>query len=335
MNNQWVLKQRPHGMVKVDDFAKQATPMPVPKDGEVLIRTLYLSFEPAMRGWLDDVPSYLPPVEIGEVMRASSVGQVIESKDPNIAKGALVQSMNGWQEYAVAGPTSLVPPMVLPEGTPPTMPLALMGGTSMTAYFGFLHVGNPQPGQTILVSGAAGATGSVVLQIAKIKGCKAVGIAGGKEKCDWLTSLGADEVIDYKNEDMAARLAETCPEGVDIFFDNVGAETLEAGIDAMKEGGHIIMCGQIANYNAAEPSPAPRNMFRVISNRLTLQGFILLDYIDQFDTATQDLISWLMEGKLQGKEDIQDGFDNIPTTLLRLFTGENNGKQLLRLGDPE
>lgn len=334
-NRQWLLKSRPVGMVNESNFERIESPIPKPTGKQVLVRNLYLSFEPAMRGWLDDVPSYLPPVAIGEPMRASTVAEVIESNNPELPVGALVQGMFGWQEYAIGDPDSEMPPMPLPEGTPPTMPLSVFGGTSFTAYFGFLDVGQPQAGETVVVSGAAGATGSMVVQIAKIKGCRVIGIAGGKEKCQWLReACGCDEVIDYKHESIDEKLSEYCPEGVNIFFDNVGDTMLETLIAHMSDHGRIVMCGQIANYNADQPVPGPANMFQVITKRLRLQGFIVLDYIEQFGEATEKLTEMVMAGQIQWREDIQEGFDNIPTTFLRLFSGENQGKQLLKLADP-
>lgn len=334
-NRQWVLKERPQGMVAVDHFECVEAPMPAPGDGEVLVRNLYVAFEPAMRGWLDDVPSYLPPVQIGEPMRASAVAEVVESRDPALPVGTLVQGMFGWQEFAVAGPSSLLPPIALPEGTPPTMPLSVFGATSFTAYFGLLDVGKPVAGETVVVSGAAGATGSMVVQLAKLKGCRVIGIAGGEEKCNWLKeSCDADETIDYKHEDISAKLAEYCPDGVNLFFDNVGGDMLEAVIQRMADHGRIVLCGQIAAYNEAQPTPGPRNLFLLITRRIRMEGFIVIDFMERFGEATEALTAWMMDGKLQWREDIQEGFDNIPQTFLRLFSGENQGKQLLKLGDP-
>lgn len=337
INRQWLLKQRPQGMVSKDDFEYVEAPMPNVdlSTGDVLVKTLYLSFDPAMRGWMDDVPSYLPPVALGEPMRASSVSEVIESQNPELPVGTLVQGMYGWQEYAVAGAADLMPPMALPEGTPPTMPLSIFGGTSLTAYFGLLDVGAVLSGETVLVSGAAGATGSAVAQIAKIKGCRVIGIAGGQEKCDWLmNSCHLDAVIDYKSEALDQRIAELCPDGVNVFFDNVGGEILETAIDHMAEKGRIVLCGQIASYNDANGGQGPRNMFKLIVNRIRMEGFVMIDYMDRIDEAMNELVTWVMEGKIAYREDIQEGFDHIPDTFFRLFSGKNNGKQLLKLADP-
>ncbi|MBW1903586.1 MAG: NADP-dependent oxidoreductase, partial [Deltaproteobacteria bacterium] len=252
INRQWLLKRRPDGMVLEEDFEyiESAIPEPNLNHGEILVRNLYLSFDPAMRGWMDDEPSYLPPVELNEPMRASAVSQVIRSENSEFPEGSFVQGFFGWQDYALAGPDSLIPPMPLPEGTPLTMPLSIFGGTSLTAYFGLLDVGKPEENDMVVVSGAAGATGSVVCQIAKIKGCRVIGIAGGKEKCDWLLSeCGVDNVVDYKNNTVSTRLGELCPDGINVFYDNVGGDILEAAIDHIAERGRIVLCGQISTYN--------------------------------------------------------------------------------------
>ncbi|TDG13694.1 NADP-dependent oxidoreductase [Seongchinamella unica] len=337
-NRQWLLKERPTGMVGPEHFERVESPMPSPDPGagEVLIKTLMLGFDPAMRGWINDERSYLPPVGLGEPMRASGVGQVVVSNNPALPAGTLVQGLLNWQEYSIAGADSLVPPRPLPQGIPPNMALSVFGTTSLTAYFGLLDVGQPKQGDTVLVSGAAGATGSVVAQIAKLKGCRVIGIAGGSEKCQWLTdACGVDGVIDYKHDDVSARLAELCPDDVNVFFDNVGGETLEAGIDHMADFGRIVLCGAISQYNNRERAPGPGNLMLLVARRIRMQGFIVLDYLDRADEAYGDIANWVMDGKIAWREDIQEGFDNIPATLQRLFRGENQGKQLLKLADPE
>lgn len=334
INRQWLLKRRPQGMVSAEDFEYREAPRPEPGPGEVLVRVLYLSFDPAMRGWMDDAPSYLPPVALGEPMRATGVGEVLVSRDPAIAEGSLVQGMFGWQEYAVAGPQSVFPPQVLPEGTPPTWPLSIFGGTSLTAYFGLLDVGRPSAGETVVVSGAAGATGCIVAQIARLKGCRVIGIAGGAEKCTWLRdSCRLDAVIDYRSENVPEALGRHCPRGIDVFFDNVGGNILEAGIEHIAERGRIVLCGQIAGYNADTPQPGPRNMMHLVTRRVRMEGFIMLDYVDRIPEAVAALTDWVMAGELQWREDVQQGFENIPATFLRLFDGRNQGKQLLQLAD--
>lgn len=333
-NRQWLLKSRPQGMVTQDNFELVSTALPTPDldAGQVLLKTLMLSFDPAMRGWMVDEPSYLPPVALGEPMRASAVAQVIESRNPDLPVGTLVQGLFGWQEYCVGDPASAMAPRPLPEGTPPNLALGIFGGTSLTAYFGLLDVGRPKPGDTVLVSGAAGATGSVAAQIARLRGARVIGIAGGDEKCTWLReSCKLDGVIDYKRENLNERLAALCPDGINVFFDNVGGRTLETAIDHMADHGSLALCGAISGYNDAEPAPGPHNMMQVVTRRLRLQGFIMLDYIDRVDEAMAELVPWVLNGEIAFREDIQSGFDQIPATLMRLFEGRNVGKQLLSL----
>jgi NADPH-dependent curcumin reductase len=333
-NRQWLLKQRPSGMIGPEHFELVESAMPEPKldQGEVLLKTRMLGFDPAMRGWVEDEPSYLPPVQIGEVMRASSVSEVVASETPELPVGTLVQGMTGWQEYSVERPDSFIPPRPLPEGLTPAMALSVFGTTALTAYFGLLDIGQPQAGDTVLVSGAAGATGSVVAQIARLKGARVIGIAGGTEKCNWLRdSCKIDEVIDYKNEDIPQRLAELCPLGINVFFDNVGGSTLEAAIEQMADHGRIALCGGIAGYNDEEPTEGPKNLMILVQRRIKMQGFIVIDYMDRFEAAMADIAEWVMAGEIAWREDIQSGFENIPTTLQRLFTGANIGKQMLEL----
>jgi NADPH-dependent curcumin reductase CurA len=337
LNKQWLLKARPRGVVGPEHFELVSSPMPQPDlaAGQVLLKTLMLGFDPAMRGWLEDEPSYLPPVAIGEPMRASGVGQVVQSDNPALPVGTLVQGLINWQEYGIGDPAGLIPPVPLPVGTPPSLALSVFGSTSLTAYFGLLDVGQPKAGETVLVSGAAGATGSVVAQIARLKGCRVVGIAGGQEKCDWLrTACRIDDVIDYKNEDLQQRIGEICPNGVNVFFDNVGGATLEAGIEHMADFGRIVLCGAISSYNDTTPKPGPHNLMYLVSRRIRMQGFIVLDFLDRAGEAIDALTAWVMAGDIVWREDIQEGFDNIPATLQRLFSGSNVGKQLLKLADP-
>lgn len=335
INRQWLLASRPEGMVSEENFELVSSPMPCPDlaAGEILIQNTYISLDPAMRGWLDDKPSYLPPVAIGSPMRASSLGLVVESENPAFPVGEHVQGMFGWQEYAVANSAQdPFKPRLVPQGVPLTMPLSVMGGTGFTAYFGLLRIGEPQAGETVVVSGAAGATGSVAAQIAKLKGCRVIGIAGGAEKCQWLTEkAGLDACIDYKNENIESRLADLCPDGINVFFDNVGGDILDACLANMAQFGRIVMCGAIANYNDASPRPGPMNMNNIITRRLKMQGFIMFDYINDMEQAAVDLATWVGEGQLIWQEDIQEGFEKLPATLLRLYKGLNHGKQLLKL----
>ncbi|MBA6412029.1 NADP-dependent oxidoreductase [Parahaliea sp. F7430] len=334
-NRQWLLKARPEGMIGTEHFELVTSAIPEPAAGQALIKTLMLSFDPAMRGWVEDEPSYLPPVAIGEPMRASGVGQVIRSNNPELPVGSLVQGMLNWQEYSLADPSSGWMPRPLPAQVTPSMALSVLGGTSLTAYFGLLEIGQPVAGETVLVSGAAGATGSVVAQIARLKGCRVIGIAGGEEKCQWLQQdCKIPEVIDYQKQNLKDELARRCADGINVFFDNVGGDTLEAGIEHMADFGRIVMCGAISGYNDASPAPGPRNMMKVITRRLRLQGFIMMDFMDRMEEAYRDLGQWVAAGEIAWREDIQQGFENIPSTLLRLYDGRNQGKQLLQLAEP-
>jgi len=333
VNRQWVLAKRPHGKVGKGNFEYRERRIPKPKDGQVLVRNRFLSFDPTQRGWMEDRPSYLPPVKIGEVMRASSVAEVVESKHPDFAPGDHVLTGGGWQDYCVVSPAGGVFGVnKLPPGVPLTMPLSVLGVTGLTAYWGMLDLGKPQPGQTVLVSGAAGATGSVAGQIARIKGCRVVGIAGGKEKCAWLKKQARfDGVIDYKHEDVDARIGKLCPQGVDIFFDNVGGDILEAALNHLAMRARVVLCGGISTYNATKPIPGPANLMNLVITRSRMEGFIVIDYMDRSHIAVPELLGWIQAGELVYQEDIQRGFDKIPDTLTRLFTGKNVGKQLLEI----
>lgn len=335
VNRQWVLQQRPRGDIDDNTFAINEQAIPPLAAGEVLLRVLYLSFDPAQRPWMDDVPSYLPPVQLGEPMRASAVGQVIASAHEDYPVGTLMSGMFGWQEYLHCNAREIGLYYKVPEGTPPTWPLSVFGGTSLTAYFGLLEVGRPKAGDTVVVSGAAGATGSVVCQIARIKGCRVIGIAGGPEKCSWLReSCGVDAVIDYRSESIDQRLAELCPDGVNLFYDNVGGDTLATLINHMADHSSIVLCGAISSYNDTQLKPGPPNLFKLITHRIRMEGFIVIDYLDQMERFLAEFAPWVMEGKIAFREDIQEGFENIPATLKRLFASQNQGKQLLKLADP-
>ena len=339
VNGQWRLRTRPEGMVSEANFELVEEPLREIEEGEVLIKNLYLAFEPAMRGWLDDLPSYLPPVGLGEVMRASTVGQIVESKHPDHPVGQLVSGMLGWQQYVIVprNPGPLGGFNRVPEGVPPERMLSLLGGTGLTAYFGTHAIHPIHEGDNVLVSGAAGATGSVVAQIARIRGAgKVVGIAGGPRKCAWLRNEARiDGAIDYKNEDLGRRLREEFPNGIDLFFDNVGGDILDTTLLHMAQHGRITLCGGISGYNEKELPPGPRHIMQIVIRRLTVRGFILIDHLAQAGEAIADLSRWSAEGKLVVEEDIQEGFENTVQTFLRLFEGKNLGKQLLKIGDPE
>ncbi len=336
INRQWLLAARPDGMIGPQNFEYVETPIPTTSSGQILVKNLYLSFDPTQRNWMVDRPGYLPPVAMGEVMRAGSVSQVVESQHADFAVGELVQTTGCWQDYAVVepgkGPTGI---NKLPPGVSPEMMLSILGITGMTAYFGLMDHGQPKAGETVLVSGAAGATGSVVGQIAKLKGCRVVGIAGGPEKCAWLKDVaGFDAVIDYKNENVSEQIAIHCPDKWDVFFDNVGGPILEAALNHLNLYSRVVMCGGIANYNNTEASPGPNNLMNLVTNRGRMQGFIILDYLPRAMEAIEALMGWVASGDIIYQVDMQEGFDNIPRTLQRLYTGENLGKQLLKIADP-
>ena len=334
VNRQWVLAKRPRGMVGPENFSLQEAAIPEVEEGGVLVRNLFLSFDPTQRGWMEDRPSYVPPVQIGEVMRAGGVGQVIASRRPDFAVGDYVQGLVGWQDYcatSAAGPLAL---SKVPEGVPPRLMLSALGLTGLTAYFGMLDLGLPKEGQTVLVSGAAGATGSVAAQIGRIQGCRVVGIAGGEEKCRWLLDTARlDAAIDYKSEDVRARIGELCPDGVDVYFDNVGGSILEAALDHIAIGARVVLCGGISGYNAEEPVPGPSNLMNLVLRRGRMEGFIIIDYAARFGEAVPVLLDWVQRGEIAYAEDVQQGLENAPITLRRLFEGKNLGKQLLEIAE--
>jgi NADPH-dependent curcumin reductase CurA len=327
-NRQWLLRARPVGMVKESDFELRAVPIPRPADGQLLLRNRWLAFEPAMRGWMEDRPNYIPPVPIGDVMRGVAVAEVIESKLPGYAPGDLVTGMTGWQEWAL-GDGAL---RKLPPGADARLALSVLGVTGITAYFGLLEVGALREGDVVVVSGAAGATGSVAGQIARRKGCRVVGIAGGPAKCAWLTERAHfDAAIDYKSEDVGARLSELCSDGIDLFFDNVGGPILDEVLARIARGARIVICGAISRYNAESAPPGPRNYYRIVPQRARIEGFVVLDFLSRAAEAAAELAAWVADGSIAWEVDVQKDFENAPKTLLRLYTGANFGKQLLEL----
>jgi NADPH-dependent curcumin reductase CurA len=333
-NRQWLLARRPRGLVSAEDFRWVEAPAPEPADGEALVRNVYLSCDPTQRGWMA-ADTYLPAVAVGEVMRSFAVGKVVESRDPSLPVGQLLYGLLGWQDYAVVRSGTPSSPTPLPPGVPIESAMSALGLTGVTAYFGLLEIGRPRPGETVVVSGAAGATGSVVGQLAKLHGCRAVGIAGGPEKCRYLVDvLGFDAAIDYKNERVPMRLAETCPRGIDVFFDNVGGEVLDDALARLAMRGRVVICGAISRYGERVPPPGPRNYLSLLVQRGRMEGFIVLDYLPRAAEAVAALSGWLREGKLVDRVDVQHGLENAPAALARVFTGENAGKQLLRIADP-
>ncbi|MEE8473867.1 MAG: NADP-dependent oxidoreductase [Myxococcota bacterium] len=328
VNRQWLLARRPVGMVEESDFELTTTPLPIPGEGQLLIRNRMLAFEPAMRGWIDDKPSYMPPVPIGEVMRGMAVGEVVESNLPGTDPGDVVTGMMGWQEFAIGDRGA----RKVPLGVDPALALSVLGITGITAYFGLLEIGRPKEGDTVVVSGAAGATGSVVGQIAKLKGCRVVGIAGGAEKCTWLTNKAHfDAAIDYKSEDVGGRLDELCRDGIDVFFDNIGGEILDESLARIARGARIVICGSISGYNTEKKQPGPKNYYNIVQKRARMEGFIVMDFLPRAAEAVAELTTWVAKGSIVWKADLQRGFESAPKTLLRLYSGANFGKQLLEI----
>jgi hypothetical protein len=333
-NHQVRLASRPVGLPTRDNWSFTTEPVAEPGPGGVLVKTLYLSLDPAMRGWMNEGKSYIPPVEIGAVMRAGGVGKVIASNNPAFAVGDYVNAGLDVQEYCLipeaqikrSGMFKIDPRMGL------TAWLNVLGMPGMTGYFGLMDVGQPKAGDTVVVSGAAGAVGQTVGQIAKLKGCRVVGIAGGKAKCDWVVKeLGFDACIDYKAGDVKAGLKEHCPKGVDIYFDNVGGDILDAVLTRITRGARIIICGAISQYNNTTPVKGPANYLSLLVNRARMEGIVVFDYADRYPLAIAEMAAYLKEGKMKSKEDVVQGLENFPETLLKLFNGENFGKLVLQV----
>lgn len=331
LNRQFVLASRPVGLPKESDFKLIETPLPDLKDGEVLVRALYLSVDPYMRGRISGMRSYAAPVEIGQVMVGGGIARVVESKNPGFAPGDVVDIYMGWQEYAISNGRGLrkLDASIAPVSTG----LGVLGMTGLTAYFGLLDVCDPKPGETVVVSGAAGAVGSVVGQIAKIKGCRAVGIAGGDDKVAWILSeCGYDAAFNYKTtENYPAKLKELCPNGIDVYFDNVGGAITDAVFGQLNVGARISICGQISQYNNTKVEMGPRLFGALIVARAKVQGFLVSDYASRFGPALAEMAGWLKAGKLKYREDIVEGFENLPKAFIGLFEGENTGKRLVKV----
>lgn len=329
MNTQVLLVKRPVGIPDVDQVFKVVREkVPEVTDGKVLVRQIFMGLDPAMRGWMDDRKSYLPPVALGDVMRSGGVGEVVESKSPLFVPGDKVTGLLGWQEYAIRDGKDLTK---VPNGVPLQLTQSVLGTTGLTAYFGFFEVGKPVAGNTVLVSGAAGATGSVVVQLAKISGCRVVAVAGAEDKCKWLKEIGADEVINYRTtKNLAQDVYKATPKGIDIFFDNVGGEILDIALARLNMRARIVVCGGISQYNATQ-KVGPSNYLNLIATRSKMEGFLVFDYSKKYPEAIQKMSQWIKEGKLQGKEDIVDGIENAPKTFLKLFDGSNTGKLLIRV----
>ena len=327
-----LLASRPHGLVDdsnltVDDTA----PVPEPGEGEALVKVQHLSIDPTIRTWMDDAPGYLPPIGIGEVVRSGGIGEVVASRTGALPVGATVFGMLGWQEYALArgGDSAMT---VVPPGLDPAVVLGVLGVTGMTAFFGLKEIGKPKSGDTVVVSGAAGATGSVVGQLARIEGAgRVVGIAGSEDKCAWLVDeLGFDAAVNYRTEDVGSRIRSTCPDGIDIYFDNVGGHILDACLANLAMRARVVLCGAISQYNEDRPV-GPRNYLQLIVKRASMEGFLILDYLDRFPEAQMEMAGWVMEGKIHHREHVVEGLERAGEALNLLFSGGNTGKVVVHV----
>ena len=329
-NHKFLLAARPVGMPKRSDWTYTEEPVPEPEEGELVVQLLYISLDPAMRMWINEARSYLPPVGIGEVMRALGLGVVTASRNPRFAVGDHVTGAFGMQEYALTDGRGVR--KVDAKLAPLSKYLSVLGMPGMTAYFGLLDTGQPKPGESVVVSAAAGAVGSVVGQIARIKGCRVIGIAGGREKCTYIAQeLGFDAAIDYKNEDVKKALRKHCPNSIDVYFDNVGGAILDAALAQIGMGARIVICGAISQYCSTVPVAGPSNYLSLISNRAIMKGMLVLDYVDRYAQAGAEMGAWMAAGKLKSREDIVEGLETFPETLLKLFKSENSGKLMLKV----
>ena len=331
-NRRWVLARRPVGLVDDGTVRLETAERPSAGPRQAVARVRWLSMDPTIRTWMDDRPGYLPPIGLGEVIRGAGLAEIVESRTDRYAVGDLVYGMTGWQDYVLAGDgeaaLTVIPPVIEAGAM-----LSVLGVNGMTAWFGLLEVGDLREGDTVVVSGAAGATGSLVGQIAKLKGAgKVVGIAGSEEKCAWVTSaLGFDAAVDYRTEDVAAALRRHCPGGIDLYFDNVGGEILDICLAQMAMRGRVVLCGAISQYNATERPHGLVNVVNLIPRRGRMEGFIILDYVERFPSAQLELASWLGEGRLVHTEHVVRGLEHAPEALNVLFTGENTGKVVVEL----
>ncbi|MEY2430771.1 MAG: hypothetical protein QOC92_496 [Acidimicrobiaceae bacterium] len=331
MNRQIVLKRRPEGLVSRDDFELVDAKMPEPGDNEALIETLYLGMDATVRTWLSKAEGYIPPVEIGEVVRCSGIGRVLETNSAKVPVGSLVATLTGWQQRSVVGDDPMLT-TVLAEDADPLAELSVFGSAGMTAYVGLTEVGHVRDGETVVVSAAAGATGSTAVQIAKVLGARVFGVAGSDEKCRWLVDdLGIDGAINYRTDDLASKLKEFCPKGVDVFFDNTGGPILDAVLGRIANGGRVVLCGAISSYNDHHKPPGPANYLNLISRRASIHGFISWDYWGRWAEITAQLREWVRNGDLTYRIHTFEGLESAPDALNAMFTGENIGKIVVRL----
>lgn len=327
---QWLLAGHPRGRrIDARDFRLATVEIAAPADGEMLLATRFLGFDPAQKGWMENIADYVAPMAIGDVMRGSAISEVVDSRHPDFAVGDLVVGTTGWTEWHLSSGAGIE----RVEGRlPPAAMLSILGTTGLTAYCGLFKLGRPVAGDTVLVSGAAGATGSVVGQLARIAGCRAVGIAGGSDKCRWLVEeAGFDAAIDYKAGDLAGQIRTLCPTGANAVFDNVGGAVLDAMLGEIATGARVVICGGISRNESGGMPVGPRNYFNLVFRRASMSGFIVLDWAAEFPAIRTRLEQLVLDGKLSYREDVQHGFENAPATLMRLFAGENRGKQLLKL----
>ena len=336
INHQIRLAARPMGLPKDSDWSFTEEPVAMPAEGGVLVRTTHLSLDPAMRGWMNEGKSYIPPVGIGEVMRAGGIGEVVASRNPAFAVGDKVSAGLGVQEFCLIPADQIKRAGLVKIDTrigSETQWLNVLGMPGMTGYFGLMDVGQPKAGETLVVSGAAGAVGQTVGQLAKIKGCRVVGIAGGPDKCRWVVDeLGFDACIDYKAGSVRDGLKQHCPDGIDIYFDNVGGEILDTVLTRINRKARIVICGAISQYNNTTPVQGPKNYLSLLVNRARMEGIVVFDYADRYGIAIAEMAGYLKDGRMKSKEDVVDGLANFPATLLKLFNGQNFGKLVLRVG---
>jgi NADPH-dependent curcumin reductase CurA len=336
-NHQVRLAARPVGLPTRADWQFTTEPVAEPGDGGILVKTLALSLDPAMRGWMNEGKSYIAPVEIGAVMRAGGIGTVVASKHPAFAVGDQVSASLGVQQYCLIPAADIKRSGVFktdPRLGTITQWLNVLGMPGMTGYFGLLDVGQPKPGETVVVSGAAGAVGQTVGQLAKIKGCRAVGIAGGPAKCEWVVKeLGFDACVDYKAGNLRDELKAHCPKGVDVYFDNVGGDILDLVLGRLALRARIVICGAISQYNNTTPVQGPKNYLSLLVHRARMEGMVVFDYAERFPQAVAELAGYLKDGRMKSKEDVVAGLDTFPETLLKLFNGENFGKLVLRVAE--
>ncbi|MGE0740830.1 MAG: NADP-dependent oxidoreductase [Hyphomonadaceae bacterium] len=323
------LKSRPTGLPEAANFELASVDLPAPGDGQVLVRNMWMSVDPYMRGRMYDRPSYVPPFGLGEPLQGGAVGRVVASHDPKFQPGDLVESMNGWREAFVAPAATLN--KLPPNGVPPQAYLGVLGMPGMTAYSSFHRIGEPKPGDVVFVSGAAGAVGATVCQIAKLRGCTVVASAGSDAKLAWLKSLGVEGLVNYKNGDLLKQLRTAAPKGIDIYFDNVGGEHLEVALEVARPFARFIECGMISIYNATEPTPGPRNMAYIVGKRIKMQGFIVSDFMDMREQFYTEMGGWVRDGKVKWEETVENGIEHAPKAFLNLFSGGNTGKMLVKL----